>query len=78
MGKITDLLLFRHRHEGGVEELTDEAMVRMLRAAADELAELRALVQRIAMISREAEHELPGGGERKLRAISAMLKDHGR
>lgn len=64
--------------ERGDEELSDAAMVQMLRAAGEELAELRALVQRIAIIVRDAEHEPPGGAARKLRAISSLLRDRGR
>jgi hypothetical protein len=76
MGKITDLMLFDNRCGRGADELSDEAMVRMLRAAADEITELRALVQRIAIIARDPEGESPGSAQRKLRAIASMLKDH--
>jgi hypothetical protein len=76
MGRLADLMRFRGRRDRGPGELSDEAMVLMLRAAAQELAELRALVQRIAILARDAEGE-PGGAERRLRAIASMLKDRG-
>ena len=78
MSRLSDLVLFRSRRDRRADELSDEAMVQMLRAAADQLAELRALIQRIAIIARHPEHKLPGGAEQKLRAISSMLDDHGR
>src|SRR4051812_45148682 len=52
MSRLSDLVLFRSRRDRRADELSDEAMVQMLRAAADELAELRALIQRIAIIAR--------------------------
>lgn len=76
MGKIADLLLWRSWRAGGGEELSDAAMVQMIRAAGTELTELRALVQRIAGVVREPEQ--PGDVERKLRTISALLRRHGR
>ena len=77
MGKITDLLLFRKRGNRDAEELTDELMVRMLRAAGLELEELRLLVRRIAMLAHDVDREPPGGAKRRLQAISALLKDYG-
>lgn len=77
MSRLTDLMPFAGRRARGAEELSDEAMVAMLRAAAEELTGLRALVKRIALIARDTGSAAPGGAELKLRAISGLLKDHG-
>ena len=78
MSKIIDLVLLRNWAKRSENELDDEMMMQMMRAAADELEELCALVHHIAINTRDPDKELPGGAERKLRMISAMLKDYGR